>query len=377
MPTSLHVPLPDLALCRDPFVVSFRDLAKLASANSAFTELELEVQVEEVFGSNEFHTVGEILNPYDLDDLAKANINRPLLGRLQALPPDLSATGVQFVPDVVKRFRLRARDVVGGVPQGDFNASPIASAWLAGRSYLDFDLDYITGKAYLFMSSLPLNRRFHPSEKLFFYVLPVVSGSATLKAEITYTDGSSTVQNTSLGAVSIFRPFYINYNFPASSKTVAKVDFSITGLSGTAEKLNYQAIPNPGPYFRQLIYLNSLGGYDSFPLLGKAETTNTEAGEVFEGQLFPASASQFGNYQTFNQRSFISHTLRSGWIPLAERDALNDMLLRNEVYLLQANRLVKLLIANATHQRSKDGEFLYSLEFNARQAFDNYSYSKA
>jgi hypothetical protein len=378
MPTTPISALPSISLVRDPLQISFQDAGNLASENEDFTELEVQVEIEDTYGSNEWRRVGEMLNPYGANDISGALIHRALMGALSPLPPDLSTSTAQEINGLIKKYRLRARDVIGGEPAGTFNNSDPAHAWLAGRSYLDFDTDILIGKAYHFLSTKPLARRYHQDEKIILYLLPLVSGTATLRAIIHFTDGTTQSDTAkTFGSVSPYRPKYLNYTLPTVSKVIDYIEFDITGLSGTAEKLTYKLISSPGPYFRQLVYLNSLGGYDSIPLIGKTEETHTDSGEIFDGILFPPLDAQVGNLQSINQRSVEGFTLRTGWISFQERQALKDLTLRNEAYLVEGTKLNKLLITNAAYQLRKDGEFLYSLEFQARYAYENVAYSRA
>lgn len=377
MPTTPISSLPAVSLVRDPLQIFFQDSGNLASNNEEPTELEVQVEIEDTYQSGEWRRIGEMLNPYGSDDIAGAFIHRALMGALSTTLPDLTTTTAQDIDGLIKRYRLRSRDVVGGDPSGEFSASDPAHAWIAGRSYLDYNADILDGKAYLFLTTKPISRRYHENEKIILYLLPLVSGTATLRAIIHFTDGTTQSDTAkTFGSVSPYRPKYIVYTFPTVAKTIAFVEFDITGLTGTAEKLTYRLISNPGPHFSQLIYLNSLGGYDSIPLMGKIEESHTDSGEVFEGQLHPPLTAQEGNFQAFNQRSTEEFTLRTGWISLDERKALKDLTLRNEAYLVNGTVLTKLLISNASYEVRKDGEFLYSLEIQARKAYENVAYSR-
>lgn len=375
MPTSPIQSLPAISLVRDPLQVYFQDPANPASGNSQPTELEVQVEVEEQYGSGTYKRVGEMLNPYGPDNRAGALIHRALMGALKATPPDLSTSTVQGIETIIRRYRLLARDIIGGQATSEFHATSPANAWLAGRSYIDFGKDLLTGNAYLWLSTRPRERRIHPQEKIVLYLLPLVSASAGLSVQIHFTDGTSQIDTSkTFGSLTAYRPVYLNYTIPAVTKSISHITFQATGFS-VGEKLTYRMIQNPGPYFRQVLYLNSLGGFDSIAMVGKTEVTQTDSGEVFEGQLFPPLDAQEGNHRAINQTSVVGFKLRTGWISLAERTALKDLTLRNEAYLVDGNKLVKLLITNSNYLIQKDGEFLYSLEITAREAFKNASYS--
>lgn len=376
MPTLPISAIPPISPVRDPLLVAFQDAAALASANEEITLIEVLIEVEDVFNSNQWRRVGELLNPYGADDTASVLIHRVLMGVLKGTVPDFTTTTAQSIEGLIKKYRLLARDVIGGDPAGAFTTTATAHSWLAGSEYPDYGID-LDGKAYLFLTTKPLNRHFHPLEKIVLYMLPLVGGVATLQAIITFTDGTTQSDTTkNFGTVEIYRPKYLVYTIPEVAKTIAKIEFDITGLAGTAEKLTYKLISRPSPYFRQLIYLNSLGGFDSVPLIGKTQESETFTGDAFEAQQFPGTDSAEGNFKTFNQRSNKEFVLRTGWITKLQRDALSDMMLINQVYLLEGTKLRKILISNASHQISQDGQFLYSLEIQARFTHDQSAYSR-
>ncbi len=378
MPTTPLDPLSAIYAVRDPVQVLFQDPDNLASDNEDPTELELQVEVEETYGSGAYARVGEFLNPYSSADTAAALINRPLLGSLKASPPDLTLSGWQPYVGIVKRFRLRARDLVGGAATVGFEISNPAHAWLAGKDYRSQGADTLIGKAYLFLSTKPLDRRYHPSERIILFLLPLVNGPYVLRARRFFTDGSDSMDEShSLGLIPAFRPWYLVYDIPVlPAKQISRIEFDMVGPAGTKEMLIYRPIAKPGPYFKQLIYLNSLGGFDSVALMGKSEESHTDSGEVFESLPFPSTATQEGNFQTFNQKQFQSFVLRTGWITLPERRALMDLTLRNEAYLVEGTSQRKILITNASYITRRDGEFLYAMEFQARFAHDNHALSR-
>ncbi|PRY90557.1 hypothetical protein [Mongoliibacter ruber] len=369
---SLKSPLPAIHPVRDVLKVIFETSGLPADLPA---EIECILEVERTFGEADWEAVAEYLNPFDqTTEEAAVVINRALIGALKATPPHPSVSGVQPIANSILQYRLRYRLVIDGEGAESYTTSSTALAWLAGSSYLDNGID-LTGKAYLFQTTKPLSRHYSQNEKILLSILPLSTGTATLAATINFTDGTDQAGNVALGALTANRPVAIYYGIPAVAKTIANIEFTITGLTGTAEKLTYKLISRPAK--AQLIYANSLGGFDTLALLGKNESNHTDDGQVFEGQLLDPTAFDEGNFESFNQSSSDSFVLRSGFMGLKEREALKDLTLRNQAYLMDALDLRKLVIENASYQLAKDRDFFYSLTISARFAHINHALSRS
>lgn len=378
MPAQLTSPLPPIHPVRETLQATFADPSALASSRVGICEIEVLLEIEDVYNSNSWRVIGEYLNPYDYStNTAKVTIHKALQGALTVSIPNFSVQGAQNTQGIIKRYRLRARDIVDGVPDSAFMATDPFIAWLAGNEYTREGQSLIAGKAYLFLTTRPLERKYHPSEKIHLQILPISSGTPTIRGRAVFEDGTDQTFQVTTGAVTPYIPFGVNMFPPAFEKQVTKIEFDITGLTGTAEKLTYKLISNPGPHFRQLFYLNSLGGLESLPLTGKCEETNENTGEVFEGQIYPPSNAQTGTSRAFNQAAQDGMILRTGFMSLADRKAIRDLTLRNDVYLLEGNSLRKMILTNATYTITKDGEYLNSAELTARFAYGNFSYNRA
>ncbi|AWW31826.1 hypothetical protein DN752_17750 [Echinicola strongylocentroti] len=378
MASSLTTPLPAIHPVLDPLQATFADDADPASGREGTSELECQLEIEDDYGSDSFRRIGEFLNPYSYDtDQAFVFLHRSLSGALAFQRPDLTSSAVQQIDGLVKRYRVQSRDVVDGIEATAFSQSAIFHAWLAGQSYVHNLNDLVSDSAYLFLTSRPLARRLFKKEKITLSILPLISGAATLRTVVKYLDGTpDDTFSSSLGSLTQYRPVYWNYTLPANFDLIKSVDIDITGLTGTAEKLTYRLIHHRPKYFSQIYYGNSLGGFDSLPLTGVMALSNQPTGEVFETAVVPDHDGQEGTYRTFNQKSHDSMILRTGYMPLEEKLALKDMTLRNHTYLVEGNKLRKLLLENTDHLMRTDGVYQHTAEFTARFAFDNLAYSR-
>lgn len=350
-----------------------------ASGRDGQSQAEIQIEVEDQLNSNEWRLIGELLNPYDYSsDTAKAVIHKILQGSLNHFLPNLTISGSQAMPGPVKRYRLKIRDIVDGEPVGSLVATDPGRAWLAGQQYLYQGTNLLGGRAYLFLSTRSLERRLHPKEKIHLQVLPISSGTPTVRIKSLFIDGTDQTNTVTLSPATALSPFAVNITLPAYNKTAHTIEIDITGLTGTAEKLTYKLISLPSPFFRQLFYANSLGGLDHIPLTGKCEELNTPTGEIFEAQSYPPPSGEAGggNTRAFNQRATDSLILRTGFMSQAEKKSLRDLILRNEAYLLEGSSLRKIILQNTQWAVSTDDSYLHSLQLSARYAWDEIAYAR-
>lgn len=378
MATGTSAPLPNVFPVRNPFKVSLQDPLALSSDNLDPTEVEVIVEVEDIRGSDIFRKVGEMINPYAADNFASAIINRCLLGALKATPPNITATGLTEYGQICKKFRIRVRDLIGGVPSGAFVTIEPAHAWLAGNSFQDNATNPAANRAYRILWTQSSNRFLHPNQSIFLPFLTFQAGTdIQLRINARYTDDTTEIFETPLGNLTAFTNYGITVPRPVWTKELDYFTISLGGFfGGSAEAINVRLLP-ASQYSQQVFYLNSFGGYENFIFTGKSEFSFTTTSDSFEANLHPGSSSNEGNYTTFNEKLYDSVTLRSGYIKPSQLIALKDMVLRNEVYLVQGTNLRKLKITNATYPQRKDGEFLFSIEIQARFAYDHVALSRA
>lgn len=354
-----------------------RDLIRVSFSpdipEEGIVEMEGLVELENTYGQGDWSQIAGYINPYAYD-LGRADffVDRALLGRMHFHRPDLTQLTPVTTDGIVKRYRIRHRLLVDGVQSGAQQLSPINHAWLAGRPYTFPDVNPWEGKAYLFLTTRPMQRTIYHSELVFLYLLPLELGTYTLEETIHYTNTIIETTTRPLGQHERYRPFYFNYQLPEEPERIAKVVLRISGRDALAESITL--IPKPDPrYMRQIFYGNSFGGFDSFVFSGKAESRHLPTAEFIETDLPADHDRQEGTLSSFNELSTVPVTLRTGIIPLAEQEALRDMALRNVVYLVDGAQLRRIVLEATETETSKDGNFLHATEYVGRFAHQNHA----
>lgn len=380
MATELISSLPLIHPVLDPLIVSLADPDSPASSRAGQSQVEVQIEVEDVLNSDSWRLIGELLNPYDYTtDTAQVVIHKALQGALNPNNPiDIINNMLTQITGIVKRYRLKVRDVVDGIPVGEFATLAPAFAWQAGRRVELGSTDYLTGKAYFFLSVRPTQRRVHPQEGVIVQFLALEdSANADVVMNVTYTDGTTGESRMAGVPIKANCVYAMKTASPANfSSPAAKIVITIDAAEFVGSKPSQTLITmtKPSPWLQILYFRNSRGGWDSIACTGKFEEYSTPTGEVFEGQEYPLTDAQVGNSRTFNQRATDSFVFRTGWMNKAEHASMRDLLLRNEAYHLTGPALRKLIITNTAFKVQADDEYLYATEITARYAYDQVAY---
>src|SRR5690606_19702404 len=226
-------------------------------------------------------------------------------------------------------------------------------AWMAGTSFVNNQMDIVGNNAVIWLTTRPYNRRYYPGEILPLCFLPTASGTLTLNITKHPISGEPQIIEESLGAVTAFQPVQLNLHVDTTG--LKSFDINLSGISGGYYTLKFAILPER-QYFTQLIYGNSLGGFDVLVMTGKQSHHHETSGEIIETALDPDHDGQGGNYRPFNQKAVDSLTLRTGYMHLEDRRVLRDMALVNEIYLYRNNTIRKLILENAAQLISRSEE---------------------
>jgi hypothetical protein len=123
-------------------------------------------------------------------------------------------------------------------------------------------------------------------------------------------------------------------------------------------------------------YRNSFSAYDTFRFLGKSEMNleyERAAGTTIREEkysFFNASSRQFSSKETEICKA------NSGWISLAEKNCLRELLLSTEAYEQIGKELFQIVVKTAKLTPFlKEGEYLFNLEIEYERAYENSFFS--
>lgn len=335
--------------------------------------MELEV---EVLNNGNWVRVGEFFNDFDTaSQEVTFQISESLIAGIEEVAaPDLSATSAQPAHSVMD-YRLFATFFLDGLPVGSRQQVGTGKAIKAGHS-TGRAVD-LAGKAYIFLSTQPMeNRLIDMGATLPVYVLPLSSGSATLQAVITTYAGQTETVTRSLGSVSALTPVYTNLSFPLIAvNEVASILISVTGLSGAAEVIDALPIRAVGRRRKQLLYRNSLGGYDSASFDGISIRGANISNELYEGTDAPG-VNPAGVTRSVNNRLQERFNFRSGYMNRGWARAMMDMFLHNTVLLVEEDGLLPIRIAGSDYDFDTDDTGLFTVQFSGQSIYSEKAFSR-
>jgi len=256
--------------------------------------------------------------------------------------------------------------------------------------YNNLDSDYFAPiknqKRFLTWAPIEKTTGVSSVEKLFFCLINT-GATCRLSARVTFTDDTYTdIDITDLTSyavcpVSVIECCvgyaYLRLSTLSPGKTVKHWDVWLENNAGAkiSEIRRFTLDVKYQENERQLLFRNSLSGYDTMRITGIREHNNE-----YERQ----SAAQFLNEQegffnapdkAYSNDERAAYKASTGWLKLDEKDWLRDLLLSREVYEISGRELIPVSIASKKAFIVKDKETRYSLEFEYEKAFTDQYYS--
>lgn len=196
-----------------------------------------------------------------------------------------------------------------------------------------------------FLTTRPLIRNHVSGTDDFIYILSKADALTPLNIDIIYaddTDENSTVSLSSVNKGDVFQ-YYLNYSSLAavdSAKTIKKIEIYIDA----SNKIVYNIIEPKSSNVFNIIYRNSLGGYDSFQCEGdQSETLSTNS--IVKRNSFPADYDYtFREYEDVSQQSTGRYNLNSGYKSRSEIKAFADAFHHKKVFVLHQEGDCKYLL---------------------------------
>ncbi|MEI7662593.1 MAG: hypothetical protein WCK34_10355 [Bacteroidota bacterium] len=348
------------------------------------------------------NTIGEDIKPTDFVGLSRFDIADYLLAKFASweMPrfefPELSGNGKAHGWDYLLKYRVSfAGSIAGNVKglqstgwkyaiAGGLNHELLTSL---NEKYLDYFS--VPSNKQAFLSWLPTTKfsRSGVMEKLFFLFQDnPLSVQYRLVVIINFTDGSHKVVNATQQVVFPaftvveFKVGFDHLNLVNAEMGKAVLSWEVYLMDSNDEMLSERRVYyNDTRVFENekvFFYRNSFSAYDTFRFLGKSEL-NLEYERLIGSTVkeenysfFNAPSKQFSAKETENCKA------NSGWISLAEKNCLRELLLSTESYEQVGTELFQIIVNSAKITPFlKDGEYLYNLEIEYSRAYQNAFYS--
>ena len=232
-----------------------------------------------------------------------------------------------------------------------------------------------TNKKYLHFNTDGFKLYPNHQSRLYFIVPEDVTSVNLLL--VTYTEDGSVDDEVTIDTTTVnpFEVVEINSSHP-DHVPAADYGIKITNAADDSVICNtfkFKYNPQSQYYTKQIAYRNSLGVYEIFAFTGKSQL-NTE----YEKRQLQQGADAYTLQQSHTDKAFETEILNinSGWISLEMMNALRQINLSTQVYLLENNQKIPYIVTSKKTPLKKDGEFLYSIGFELQLAYTNQHYSK-
>lgn len=348
------------------------------------------------------YTIGEDLKPTDIMGGARFDISDYLRSKFAAWEltrfefPELTGNIRVHGWDYLLKYRASFAESIAGHVKGLYS-----TGWkyaLAGglnhelltclnENYQEyFAIEANTSK---FLTWLPTTKysRSGVMEKLFFLFQGNPNGiQYRLVVVVTFTDYTHKIINaTPMVAytpycVAEFKVGFDHLNLVNAwyGKTVKTWEVMLMDSDDEylSERRIYINDPRVFENEKVFFYRNSFSAYDTFRFLGKSEL-NLEY-ERASGMTVREEKYSFFNSPSmqFSAKETEICKANSGWISLAEKNCLRELLLSTEAYEQIGKELFQIVVKTAkVTPFLKDGEYLFNLEIEYERAYENSFYS--
>ncbi len=132
----------------------------------------------------------------------------------------------------------------------------------------------------------------------------------------------------------------------------------------------------PFAYPRYFLFLNSLGGYDTLRTTGVQENSLEYERQSVTKALMPDFTTRDHELSSFLVGENVIYKSNTGWRTLEEMAWLRDFMLSKQVFLINYNVLVPMVITSTSVHQKTDGVELYYMEFEYRRSYISELYTR-
>lgn len=243
-----------------------------------------EVFLEEEYLSDNFVKKYESEQPAKIDGSTDFNVEQVLNSFLDSKVPTFADAQIRRVGEAFKRFYLRYFEKFGTPPEPGTTIEQetfyvlfggLSEQEFAKQTFFDSFLD--NQKPFLTWQPKSISIGADQHAYLHFVINNPIYSSITMRVEIFYSDGDSSTTN--LLTVSDVQPFEV-FRFPTGitqlgldqidpTKQISKYSIQlVSGENELSEVRSYEVV-KPRFYHKKLLFLNSIGGWDSLLCIGR------------------------------------------------------------------------------------------------------------
>ena len=194
------------------------------------------------------------------------------------------------------------------------------------------------------------------------------TGGLTVSNTVTVVDAASAPLFSSIGVLTVdVSPVFLGFtSLPPEIKDY-KVQVLINGIPYT-ETRHYRTIENCLPSRTQLVFLNRLGGWDTYYFIGDNNTSDSRQTSDYSKTL-PVTSNPFnrGSAQ-FNINYTRGLSLSSGQLTNCEFIWLEELLASNDIYIVNSKGELEAVILTKFDRKFSSREQLYTIDIEVEKS---------
>lgn len=311
-------------------------------------------------------SIEEIIDSY-------LELKRPVFGQSQISVCDAATTSFYTV-GIAKQ---------GAVTETQENTTQYALKAGINEKYFaewkdTFFTDFV-GANRKFMTFQPTTKHTRPESPEFLYWLSNVSpvpNSIILRVEISYEDSTTeTVSITELAGITAFTLYCVPVGALAlglDAKEKVVVSYKVWLANEDTERLTeireYILDYSYKRNIKYIIFQNSIGGYDTICLTGRATESMTLEKQIFEREPLYDHLPTYAERVVNKTKGIRELVINTGWFSINELSTYSDLLLSKDVLLVTDREYIPLIATNQQLTLETDDEVLIGRELTFQYA---------
>ncbi len=334
---------------KNPIWLSLQATNVIAKENLSFV---CEVFLEQAYKSENFAKIYESEQPGKINGSTDFNVEQVLNSYLDSRVPAFNEMIVKQVSEAFKRFYLQSFEKFGTPPEPSATTQVETFYVLFGglseqefakqtffQSYLDSRRPFLSWQPI----GIPLASDQHAY--LHFVANNPSFNTLVLRATVYYDDDTNVESNVK--TVNNVGPFEV-YRFPAGltqlqlqnlnpAKKIKSYSLQLFSGANEASQVRTYEVITPKAHFKRLLFLNSLGGWDSLLCFGRGKRTLRTGEESINRDLPVGYRYSDREEQTVSKTGTMTGSLVIAIMSGNQREHLIDLAISEKVYLQTAS----------------------------------------
>lgn len=306
-----------------------------------------EVFLEEDYLSGDFEKKYESEQPAKINGSTDFNVEQVLNSFLDSIVPSFGDAQIRQVSEAFKRFYLQYFEKFGTPPVPSATTQVdtfyvlfggLSEQEFARQVFFDTYLD--SQKPFLTWQPKTITLAADQHAYLHYVVNNPVLSQLDLEITVNYTDDSSLV--TTPLSVSSIQPYEV-YRFPVGvgqlaladinpSKKIRSYSVRLVSAGNPASETRTYEVVSPRKHYKKLLFLNSVGGWDSVLCLGRGKKTLRTQEEVINRDLPVGFSYEDREEQTVSKSGMLGGSFVIANLNGYQREHLIELAISEKVY---------------------------------------------